>query len=115
MRNAASGQPAEAPFARGAGRPLTEADAIDLWIARWLRARRADLCRRYVCDPRRLYEIWEGVRFPASRDKAWAAFRLRYPALVERVDSGPHRRIPRSADPRQLSLFPETGSPGVPP
>ena len=28
-----------------ARRPLTEADAVDIWIARWLRIRRKDLVR----------------------------------------------------------------------
>jgi hypothetical protein len=86
-------------------RPLTEADAIDVWIARWLRIRRRDLVRRYACDPRRLYEIWEGVRFAGSRDKALKLFRERYPSLVDRVDFGPHRRVARSAHPDQLTLF----------
>ncbi|MCL4766183.1 MAG: hypothetical protein KJZ80_08120 [Hyphomicrobiaceae bacterium] len=86
-------------------RPLTEADAVEVWIARWLRVRRTDLCRRYRCDPRRLYEIWEGARFPAARDKAWAVFQSRYPALIDRIDAGPHRRIPRTSHPDQLALF----------
>ncbi len=87
-------------------RRLSEADAIDIWIARWLRIRRKDLLARYGCDPRRLYEVWEGTRFPGSRDKALGLFRERYPALVDRVDYGPHRRIPRGvpAD-LQPSLF----------
>ena len=34
-----------------ARRPLTEADAVDIWIARWLRIRRKDLVNRYGCDP----------------------------------------------------------------
>jgi len=86
-------------------RALTEADAIDIWIARWLRARRVDLCRRYQCDPRRLYEIWEGQRFPAAREKAWALFQEQYPALLDRVDPGLHRRVPRGRHPDQLGLF----------
>lgn len=86
-------------------RTLTESDAIDVWIARWLRARRTDLCRRFSCDPRRLYEIWEGTRFPNSREKAWAVFQARYPNLTDRVDSSPHRRIPRGRHPDQLTLF----------
>jgi hypothetical protein len=48
-------------------RPLTEADAVDIWIARWLRIRRRDLVRRYACDPRRLYEIWEEARVAGAR------------------------------------------------
>jgi len=40
-------------------RPLGETDAVDIWIARWLRVRRKELVARYGCDPRRLYEIWE--------------------------------------------------------
>ena len=87
-------------------RLLTEADAIDIWIARWLRIRQCDLLRRYACDPRRLYEIWEETRFPGTRSKALAVFRERHPALLDRVDPGAHRRIPtRSMHPDQLSLF----------
>jgi len=76
-------------------RRLAEADAIDIWIARWLGIRRKDLVARYACDPRRLYEIWEEARFPGSRDKAKAVLAERYPALVDRIDYGLHRRIPR--------------------
>jgi hypothetical protein len=89
----------------GGRKTLTEADAIDIWIARWLCARRVDLCRRYHCDPRRLYEIWEGQRFPAARAKAWAIFQERYPALLDRVDTGFHRRVPRGRHPDQLEMF----------
>jgi hypothetical protein len=89
-----------------AQRRLTEADAVDIWIARWLRIRRKDLIERYGCDPRRLYEIWEGSRFPGSREKALALFGERYPSLAGRVDLGPHRRIPRSPPLEgQLELF----------
>lgn len=85
---------------------LSEADAVDLWIARWLRVRRRDLLIRYGCDPRRIYEIWEGQKFPAARDKALVLFRERHPELEDRIDFGPHRRIPRrSDDARQLVLF----------
>jgi hypothetical protein len=88
--------PAEALAGRpGAKRPLGEADAVDIWIARWLRVRRKDLVVRYGCDPRRLYEIWEETRFVGSRDKARALFAERYPSLVDRTDYGRHRRIPR--------------------
>jgi hypothetical protein len=91
---------------RSAGRPLTEADAVDIWIARWLRIRRKDLLSRYGCDPRRLYEIWEEKRFPASRAKALALFSERHPGLGDRVDFGLHRRIPRRPSPDlQPSLF----------
>lgn len=76
-------------------RALGDADAVDIWIARWLRIRRKDLIQRYGCDPRRLYEIWEGKRFPGSRDRAKALFVERYPGLVDRIDYGRHRTIPR--------------------
>ena len=90
------------PVAR---RPLTEDDAVDIWIARWLRIRPVDLQRRYACDPRRLYEIWEEVGFPGSRERALEAFRARFPGLDARFDPGPHRRIPTAPHPGQLSLF----------
>jgi hypothetical protein len=77
-------------------RRLSEADAVDIWIARWLRIRRKDLVARYGCDPRRLYEVWEGTRFPGSREQALARFAELYPRLAERIDFGLHRRIPRS-------------------
>jgi hypothetical protein len=86
-------------------RPLTEADAIDIWIARWLRVRRRDLLQRYGCDPRRLYEIWEGTRHPAAQGKARSLFAERYPGVVDRVDFGHHRRFSRTIDPAQLGLF----------
>jgi hypothetical protein len=89
-----------------ARRRLTEADAIDIWIARWLRIRRKDLIERYACDPRRLYEIWEETRFAGSREKAWTVFAARFPGLLDRTDMGRHRRIPqRGAHPGQLNLF----------
>jgi hypothetical protein len=104
--------PLNAP-ARGrpaAARRLTEADAIDIWIARWLRIRRKDLLDRYGCDPRRLYEIWEGKRFAGSRTKALALFAQLHPRLADRIDFGHHRRIPRSVSPDlQRDLFDAVG------
>lgn len=92
-----------------AKRPLTESDAIDIWIARWLRVRRKDLLARYQCDPRRIYEIWQGERFPASRQKALALFCERHPGLQDRVDFGKHRRISRTIPPDlQPGLFDNT-------
>lgn len=93
------------PLPPAAQRPLTEADAVDIWIARWLKIRRRDLVRRYACDPRRLYEIWEGARFPEARAKALELFAERHPGLLDRVDFGPHRRIARTPHPDQLALF----------
>lgn len=94
------------PVGQPARRSLTEADAIDIWIARWLRIRRKDLLIRYGCDPRRLYEIWEEKRFPGSRAKALALFHERHPGLADRVDFGLHRRIPRAVPPElQPGLF----------
>jgi hypothetical protein len=89
-----------------AARHLTEADAIDIWIARWLRVRRKDLLDRYGCDPRRLYEVWEGTRFAGSRTKALALFAELHPRLADRIDFGHHQRIPRSVPPDlQPDLF----------
>jgi hypothetical protein len=89
-----------------ARRRLSEGDAVDIWIMRWLRIRRKDIIARYGCDPRRVYEIWEGAKFPASRDRALAVFAERYPGLSDRTDFGGHKRLQtRSADPNQLALF----------
>jgi len=84
---------------------LTETDAVDIWIARWLRIRRKDLLDRYGCDPRRLYEIWAEERFAGARGKAIEIFRERYPTLVDRIDYGRHQRISRTNHADQLSLF----------
>ena len=73
---------------------LTERDAIEIWIARWLRIRRKELMAQYQCGSSRLYEIWWGQRFPASREKAAKLFRERHPAMVEQTSFG-YRRIPR--------------------
>jgi hypothetical protein len=98
--------PGAALTATAGKRPLTEADAVAIWIARWLRVRRKDLIARYDCDPRRLYEIWEEKRFPASRAKALEVFAEHYPGLTDRVDYGLHRRIARRAPPElQPGLF----------
>src|SRR5688572_16279737 len=86
-------------------RPLTDADAVDIWIARWHRIRPRDLISRYGCDPRRLYEIWQEERFPGSRSKALDVFRARFPTLANRIDPGPHTRIPKAVHPDQLRLF----------
>ena len=93
------------PMRASERRSLTEADAVDIWIARWLKIRRRDLVSRYGCDPRRLYEIWEEARFPGVRAKAEELFAMRYPFLIGRVDFGPHRRIARGLHPDQLALF----------
>ena len=66
--------PAPPPAAKA--RVLTEADAAEIWIARWLRARPKDLVVRYGCDSRRLYDIWWGKAFPASRMRAQKLFDL---------------------------------------
>lgn len=95
------------PMPAVARRPLTVDDAVDIWIARWLRVRPKDLVRRYACDPRRLYEIWEETRFNGSRTRALDVFRARFPGLETRIDPGPHRRLPFSKHPDQMSLFPE--------
>jgi hypothetical protein len=92
--------------ARTTGGSLTEADAIDIWIARWLRIRRKDLLARYGCDPRRLYDIWEEQRFAGSRAKAAELFTERHPGLIDRIDFGAHKRIPRRPPPElQPGLF----------
>ena len=79
---------------------------MDIWIARWLRIRRKVLIDRYGCDPRRLYEIWEGTRFSGSREKALARFAEQHPGLAHRIDFGLHNRIPRSPKMEgQLELF----------
>lgn len=89
------------------GRPLRESDAIEIWIARWLRVPRKDLISRYGCDSRRLYDIWWGQQFPGSRAKAAEAFQHRFPHLADRTVFG-YRRIPRvvhDVPSRQADLF----------
>jgi len=86
---------------------LSETDAIDLWIARWLRLRPKDIVARYDCDARRIYEVWEGRLYPASREAARARFERDYGALAGQTDFSPHRRISRARpDPEhQPDLF----------
>ena len=91
---------------RRPGTPLSERDAIDIWIARWLQVRRKDIVKRYGCDPRRIYEIWEGRKFANAREKALEQFHETHPTLAGQIDFSHHRRIPRVPEPeRQLDLF----------
>lgn len=84
---------------------ISEADAVEIWIARWLRIPLKTLIARYGCDSRRLYEVWWSERHPASRTRAEAEFRRRYPALADRTSYG-YRRIPRvHPTAAQLGLF----------
>ena len=94
------------PPVREGGR-LTAEDAVDIWVLRWLNVRRKDILARYGCDPRRLYEIWWEERFVGSRARAMARFREEYPALADRVDYGPYRRLAQRHLPAdgQLRLF----------
>lgn len=87
--------------------PITAADAVDIWILRWLNVRRKDILARYGCDPRRLYEVWWEERFIGSRKRAMDLFRARYPEIADRVDYGPYKRIARACvdEERQLRLF----------
>lgn len=84
---------------------LSATDAVDIWIARWLRVKRKEIMSRYNCDARRIYEVWEEKTFPGSRDRALKLFRERYPNLLDRIDMGPHKRISRAGHPGQLGLF----------
>ncbi len=94
------------PRPRGADGRLTSDDAIDIWIARWLRVRPKDLIERYGCDPRRLYEIWAEDKFTGSRERARKLFTQRHPGLVDRIDYGAHKRISSRIDPDlQPGLF----------
>jgi hypothetical protein len=86
-------------------RALTHGDAVEIWIARWLRTPQRQLLARYGCDPRRLYEIWQEDKFPGSRDAALAELFARFPTTRDRFDPGAHRPIPRSSHPDQLALF----------
>jgi hypothetical protein len=84
---------------------LTETDAVDIWIKRWLKIRVTDIQKLYGCDSRRLYEVWEQTKFPAARAKAETLFRQRYPTIVDRIDYGAHKRISKDESPNQLGLF----------
>jgi hypothetical protein len=102
--------PAAGPSAPHPRRALSEADAVEIWIGRWLRIRPIDLAQRLQCSPDQFYPIWWGKAFPASRSRAERVFRERFPAAVDRTAFG-YRRIPvgPQADPRQGSLFPRLG------
>lgn len=98
-------QPAGPDVASCSAARIGEADAVEIWIARWLRIPSKTILARYRCDSRRLYEVWWGERHPGSRARAEALFRRRYPALADRTSYG-YRRIPRAnVSPAQLGLF----------
>jgi hypothetical protein len=97
-----------APLAPVVSGRLTESHAVEIWVLRWLQVRRKDILARYGCDPRRLYDIWEGRTFPRSRDKALMEFSDKFPMLSGSVDTSLHRRIARPGPvPGQAMLFSE--------
>jgi hypothetical protein len=96
-------QPVQPP--KPAVKALSEADAIDIWIMRWMRIRVTDIRKRYGCDSRRLYEVWEQTKHPAARAKAEAKFRVLHPNIVDRIDYGAHKRVSKEESPDQLGLF----------
>ena len=95
------------PIERPPVKALTEVDAVDIWIKRWLRIRVTDIRKHYGCDSRRLYEVWEQTKHPAARAKAEVLFRQRHPGIVDRIDYGAHVRISKEEHPDQLGLFGE--------
>jgi hypothetical protein len=85
---------------------IGEEQAIEIWLARWLKVPRRELLARYGCDPRRIYEIWEGRRFIGSREKALKRLAELHWDLASSLDTSLHRRFPKSgAAPSQLALF----------
>jgi hypothetical protein len=83
-------------------RPLTETDAVDIWIARWLKIAAAGPVRHMRATRAGSAEIWEEARSGRPR-QGLGAFPARYPFLLDRVDFGPHRRIARRRTPTSSS------------
>ncbi len=85
--------------------PLTQEDAIQIWIARAARVRIRELTLRYGIDARRLYEIWRQERFPAAREAAIERLRETEPCLAESIRLLPHVATGKTDPEDQLELF----------
>lgn len=65
---------------------LTEDEAIEGTIERWMGAKVRDLSSKYDVDPRRWYEVWQGQVFPDSRKKAYDMLCRLNPEIARKVD-----------------------------
>ena len=81
-------------------------DAVDIWLAKWKHEYVQAIAARYRVNHFRLYEIWEELVHPGSREMALERLQKEAPTLAASVNTSPHKRT-RMVVPRgQLDLFP---------
>lgn len=88
-----------------ASRRIGYRQAVVIWIAHWLGLPKQRLAERYDVDRRRIYEIIEFRRHPASYEHARRIFAALYPQRVATTRFESHRRTGRWVIPGQLDLF----------
>jgi hypothetical protein len=71
---------------------LSAKDAIDIWLAHWLKIPHGQIIQRYNVDARRIYEVWWEEAFIGSRQTAWAKLLADHPERATSIDNG---RLPR--------------------
>ncbi|MGS4887180.1 hypothetical protein [Roseibium sp. MB-4] len=87
---------------------LTEQEAINGTIERWLGAKVRDLSSKYDVDPRRWYEVWRGEAYPNARSQAYEILADKYPEIAKETDPSflkpKFKMVPRG-DSKQLDFF----------
>ncbi len=58
---------------------LTHTDAVKSWVLRACGWKLRDIQARFDVDPRRLYEVWEEIECPGSKEAAIKVFRRLLP------------------------------------
>lgn len=88
---------------------LTYDEAVSATIERWCGTKVRELCAKYDVDPRRLYEVWDGLVHEGALMDAYNRLLKDKPAIAKRIDPSPRepkfkvRRASKNDD--EPSLF----------
>ena len=89
---------------------FSDAEAIEIWIARWNKTKVQDLIAKYKKNTFRFYEVWKEEVNPGTRLKAFEQLKRENPKLASQTNPKPHiptrKVVPNNLfDSKQLSLF----------
>ena len=80
-------------------------NSVMYWVGRELGLKQRRIEAKFDVDPRRLFEVWSGERYPASRDHAIRIFNLLFPKRPPKYGFEFHVPRYRRVNRKQLDLF----------